>query len=425
MGVVEKQENRNFDVAGALYCVSVSGYNSSVGSRTPNVVNDKMIFEITAFLALAIWCYVALGRGGFWRCAERDDGIPPPPAVWPGVAVIIPARDEADVIGQCIGSLLGQDYPGSWSVIMVDDNSGDGTANVAQRAASDCDAQNRLTIVPGTALPRGWTGKVWALSQGIAAARSRDHAVEYLLLSDADIVYAPQMLRWLVAHTVSRGALLSSLMVKLRCDSKPERALIPAFIFFFQMLYPFSWVNRADRATAAAAGGCVLVRAETLRDIGGIEAIRDALIDDCALARQFKAKGPIWLGLTDRVASIRSYPGWSDMAQMVSRSAYAQLGYSPLQLLGAVLALVLTFVVPPAAALAGSGYAPLFGVGAWAIMALLFVPTLRIYGISPWRAVALPAIAFAYLLFTLNSALQSVRGKGGFWKGRFQAARAK
>jgi len=384
-----------------------------------------MVFEITAFLALAIWCYVALGRGGFWRCAERDDGSPPPPAVWPGVTVVIPARDEADVIGECLGSLLRQDYPGSWSVVVVDDNSGDGTANVAQRAASDGGAQRRLTIVPGTALPHGWTGKLWALSQGIAAARSRNHAVEYLLLSDADIVYAPQMLRWLVAHTVSRGAVLSSLMVKLRCDSKAERALIPAFIFFFQMLYPFSWVNRADRATAAAAGGCVLVRAETLRDIGGIEAIRDSLIDDCALARKFKAKGPIWLGLTDRVASIRSYPGWSDMAHMVSRSAYAQLGYSPVRLVGAVLALVLTFVVPPVAALAGSGYAPLFGVGAWAIMALLFVPTLRIYGISPWGAAALPAIAFAYLVFTLNSALQSVRGRGGFWKGRFQAARAK
>jgi hopene-associated glycosyltransferase HpnB len=394
-------------------------------ARLLNVVNDKMIFEITAFLALAIWCYAALGRGGFWRCAERDDGLPPLPKVWPGVAVVIPARDEADVIGQCLTSLLGQDYPGPCSVIVVDDNSGDGTAHVAQRAASDGDAQSRLTIVPGTALPHGWTGKLWAMSQGIAAARSRNHAVEYLLLSDADIVYEPQMLRWLVAHTVSRGAVLSSLMVKLRCDSKAERALIPAFIFFFQMLYPFSWVNRADRATAAAAGGCVLVRAETLRDIGGIEAIRDALIDDCALARQFKAKGPIWLGLTDRVVSIRSYPGWSDMAQMVSRSAYAQLGYSPLQLLGAILALVLTFVVPPVAALAGSGYAPLFGGGAWAIMALLFVPTLRIYGISPWRGVALPAIAFAYLMFTLNSALQSVRGRGGFWKGRFQAARAK
>jgi hopene-associated glycosyltransferase HpnB len=383
-----------------------------------------MIFEITAFLALAIWCYLALGRGGFWRCVERDDATPPEPAAWPRVAVVIPARDEADVIGECLGSLLTQDYPGAWSVIVVDDNSGDGTADVARRTASDCDP-NRLTIVPGAALPRGWTGKLWALSQGTAAARSLDSAVEYFLLSDADIVYSPEMLRWLVAHTVSRGALLSSLMVKLRCDSKAERVLIPAFIFFFQMLYPFSSVNRADRATAAAAGGCVLARAETLREIGGIEAIRDALIDDCALARKFKAKGPIWLGLTDRVASIRSYPGWSDVAQMVSRSAYAQLGYSLVQLVAAVLALVLTFVVPPVAALAGSGYAPLFGVGAWTIMALLFVPTLRIYRVSPWGGIALPAIAFAYLMFTLNSAFQSVRGKGGLWKGRFQAARTK
>ena len=384
-----------------------------------------MILEITAFLALAIWCYLALGRGGFWRCAERDDGAPPPPGVWPRIAVVIPARDEADVIGQCLGSLLTQDYPGVWSVIMVDDNSGDGTASVARRAASDCDTPNRLTIVPGAALPRGWTGKLWGLSQGIAAAGSLDHGVDYFLLSDADIVYAPEMLRWLVAHAVSRGALLSSLMVKLRCESNAERFLIPAFIFFFQMLYPFSWVNRADRAVAAAAGGCVLARADTLRDIGGIEAIRDALIDDCALARKFKAKGPIWLGLTDRVISIRSYPGWSDIAQMVSRSAYAQLGYSPVQLAGTVLALVLTFMVPPVAALTGSGYAPLFGLTAWATMALLFVPTLRIYGVSPWLGVTLPAIGFAYLMFTLNSAIQSVRGKGGFWKGRFQAARVK
>jgi len=384
-----------------------------------------MILEITAFLALAIWCYLALGRGGFWRCTERDDATPPAPAVWPRVAVVIPARDEANAIGRCLGSLLRQDYPGSWSVIVVDDNSGDGTADVARSAAYDCDARSRLTVVPGAVLPRGWTGKLWALSQGTTAAQSLDHGVDYFLLSDADIVYAPEMLRWIVAHTLSRGDLLSSLMVKLRCDSKSERALIPAFIFFFQMLYPFAWVNRADCRTAAAAGGCMLAHAQTLRDIGGIEAIRDALIDDCALARKFKAKGSIWLGLTDRVASIRSYPGWSDIGQMVSRSAYAQLGYSPVQLAVAVSALVFTFMVPPVAALAGSGYASLFGLTAWATMALLFVPTLRIYGISPWGGVALPAIAFAYLMFTLNSAFQSARGKGGFWKGRFQAARAK
>jgi hopene-associated glycosyltransferase HpnB len=382
-----------------------------------------MIFEITAFLALAIWCYLALGRGGFYRCAERDDGMPPPPAVWPRIAVVIPARDEAAVIGQCLGSLLRQDYQGTWSVIVVDDNSSDGTAHAAHSAAAD--ARNRLTIVSGTALPRGWTGKLWALSQGIAAAGSLDHGVDYFLLSDADIVYAPEMLGWLVAHTLDRGVLLSSLMVKLRCESTAERALIPAFIFFFQMLYPFSWVNRADGAVAAAAGGCMLVRTDILRDIGGIAAIRDALIDDCALARKVKAKGPIWLGLTDRVTSIRGYPRWSDIARMVSRSAYAQLGYSPVQLAATVLALVLTFMVPPAAAVMGAGYAPLFGLAAWAIMALLFVPTAGLYGVSRWRGVALPAIALAYLMFTVNSAIQSGRGKGGFWKGRFQATRAK
>jgi hopene-associated glycosyltransferase HpnB len=382
-----------------------------------------MIFEITAFLALAIGCYLALGRGGFYRCAERDDGMPPPPAVWPRIAVVIPARDEAAVIGQCLGSLLRQDYQGTWSVIVVDDNSSDGTAHAAQSAAAA--ARNRLTIVSGTALPRGWTGKLWAVSQGVAAAGSLDHGIDYFLLSDADIVYAPEMLGWLVAHTLARGVLLSSLMVKLRCESTAERALIPAFIFFFQMLYPFSWVNRADRAVAAAAGGCMLVRTDILRDIGGIAAIRDALIDDCALARKVKAKGPIWLGLTDRVTSIRGYPRWSDIARMVARSAYAQLGYSPVQLAAAVLALVLTFMVPPAAAVLGAGYAPLFGLAAWAIMALLFVPTAGLYGVSRWRGVALPAIALAYLMFTVNSAIQSGRGKGGFWKGRFQATRAK
>jgi len=384
-----------------------------------------MILEIMAFLALAIWSYLAIGRGGFWRCAERDDGDPRPPAAWPRLAVVIPARDEAEGIGRCLDSLLGQDYHGSWSVILVDDSSSDGTADVARRAAARCGAPEMLTIVSGAALPRGWTGKLWALSQGIAAADALDRPPEYLLLSDADIVYAPGMLSWLVAHAGSRAAALASFMVKLRCDSLPERCLIPAFIFFFQMLYPFSWVNRRDRTTAAAAGGCMLVRADALRDAGGIEAIRDSLIDDCALARRLKAKGPIWLGLTERVASIRSYPRWADMARMVSRSAYAQLGYSPLQLAGTVLAMVLAFAVPPVAALAGSGNTRLFGIGAWAIMAMLFRPTLRMYRISPLGGVALPAIAFAYLIFTIDSALQSMRGKGGLWKGRFQAVRAK
>jgi hopene-associated glycosyltransferase HpnB len=310
----------------------------------------------------------------------------------------------------------------------VDDNSTDDTADTARRVAADCDPDGRLTIVPGRPLPEGWTGKLWAVSQGMAAARSRG-PVDYFLLSDADIVYAPEMLRWLAAHAATRQAVLTSFMVKLRCDSWAEQFLVPAFVFFFQMLYPFSWVNRRGHAVAAAAGGCILAHAATLQEIGGIETIRNALIDDCALARKLKAKGPIWLGLTERVNSIRSYPNWSDIAQMVSRSAYAQLGYSLIRLAGTVVAMTLTFIVPPVATLAGStwgsDWALFAGIAAWAIMALLFIPTLRMYGVPRWRAVVLPAIAFSYLMFTLDSAWQSIRGKGGFWKGRFQAARTK
>jgi hopene-associated glycosyltransferase HpnB len=403
---------------------SFQGTPVPVTNRTLQAVDIGMIIEITAFIALVIWSYLAIGRGGFWRCTERDHGDPHPPEVWPRVAVVVPARDEAEVIGKCLSSLLRQDYPGPCSVVLVDDNSTDGTADIARRVAAECDQQNGLTIVSGAPLPEGWTGKLWAVSQGMAAAWSRG-PVDYFLLSDADIVYVPETLRWLVAHTLAREALLTSFMVKLRCDSMAERFLVPAFVFFFQMLYPFPWVNRRTHAVAAAAGGCILVHADSLSEIGGIETIRDALIDDCALARKLKSKGPIWLGLTERVTSIRSYPSWSDIAQMVSRSAYAQLGYSLIQLAGTVVAMLLTFVVPPVAALTGSYYASFAGLAAWAIMALLFIPTLRMYEIPRWGAVALPAIAFAYLMFTLNSAWQSIRGKGGFWKGRFQAARAK
>ena len=225
------------------------------------------------------------------------------------------------------------------------------------------------------------------------------------------------MLSWLVAHAAARADVPTSIMVKLRCDSPAERFLIPGFIFFFQMLYPFAWVNRRDSATAAAAGGCMLVRTEALRLAGGIDAIRDALIDDCALARRLKAEGPIWLGLTERIVSIRSYPHWHDIAAMVARSAYAQLGYSPWQLAGAVTAMTLTYLVPPVAALFGSGAVFMFGIGAWAIMAILYQPVLRLYRLSPLWGLALPATAFAYLLFTMASALASMRGQGRIVEG--------
>ncbi len=233
-------------------------------------------------------------------------------------------------------------------------------------------------MVTSRSLPAGWTGKLWALKQGIDAAMALPQPPDYLLLTDADIVHAPDSVSRLVAHAEAKGLVLTSLMVKLRCESLAERANIPAFIFFFQMLYPFSWVNRPQSQVAAAAGGCMLVRADALRQAGGIEVIRGALIDDCALAKALKAHGPIWLGLTERVHSIRPYPALADIRRMVARSAYAQLRYSPLLLSGTVAGMVLTYLAPPLLAIFGSGTARILGLATWALMAIAFQPTLAV-----------------------------------------------
>ncbi|MGP0090297.1 MAG: glycosyltransferase [Xanthobacteraceae bacterium] len=382
---------------------------------------SEIIVVVIAAVAFGIWAYLLGLRGAFWLGSQRDDRSPVRPAAWPSVGVIIPARNEADCIDKTIDSLLRQDYPGEWSVILVDDSSTDATAAVAAAAAAARGQAGRLTVVAGQALPVGWTGKLWALQQGIALAEAAPHHPDYLLLTDADIVYGPGMLGNLVARAEAEGLVLTSLMVKLRCESLAERFHIPAFIFFFQMLYPFSFVNRADRAEAAAAGGCMLVRADALRQAGGIEAIRTALIDDCTLAAKLKARGPIWLGLTDRVHSIRPYPAFDDIRRMVARSAYAQLRYSPLLLAGTTLGMALTYFAPPLLALFGSGIARTLGIAAWGMMAVAFQPTLRFYRLSPLWGVGLPVIAFLYMLYTLDSAYQYMRGRGGSWKGRAQA----
>jgi hopene-associated glycosyltransferase HpnB len=374
-----------------------------------------------AALALAAWLYLVFGRGAFWRCAERDDWTAAPPAAWPRLAVVIPARNEAGGIGACIVSLLRQDYPGPWSVILVDDDSSDGTAEIARQAAAAAGAPERLTVVAGRPLAPGWTGKLWAVQQGVEAAAAMAEPPSYLLLTDADIAYQAGVLSTLVAHAQAEGLVLTSLMVKLRCESFAERGLIPAFIFFFQMLYPFSWVNRRPRGIAAAAGGCMLVRAQELQQAGGIEAIRGALIDDCALAAILKARGPIWLGLTERVHSTRPYPDVEEIRRMVARSAYAQLHYSPLLLAGTVAGMALVYLAPPLIGIFGSGIAQILACATWGLMAVAFQPTLRLYGVSPFWGLALPAIALCYMLFTLDSALQFARGKGGQWKGRIQA----
>src|SRR5262245_45011280 len=241
------------------------------------------------------------------------------------------------------------------------------------------------------------------------------------LLTDADIAHATDNLRSLVAQAESQGLALVSLMAELSCRRWAERFLIPAFVFFFQMLYPFAWVADRNRTLAAAAGGCMLVRREALERIGGIASIRSEIIDDCALARRLKAHGPIRLDLTRRAVSLRPYEGLADIGRMVSRSAYAQLDYSPLLLAGTIVGMAVTYLVPAMLALFGFGVAQAAGLGAWLLMAVAFQPVLRFYRVSPLWGLALPAIASAYTVFTVQSALAAWRGEGGLWKGRIQA----
>lgn len=380
-----------------------------------------MTVLLVALLSCVIWVYLLAARGSFWRAAQRDDGRMMTGAGdvhRPSVVAVIPARNEAMVIGGTIASLLRQDYPGNLEVIVVDDHSTDGTADAARHAAAAGSASNRVTVLQAPSLPDGWTGKLWAMHRGISHAESLPEPPDYLLLTDADIHYADDTLTELVGRAVRDRLLLTSLMARLRCQSFVERAMIPAFVFFFQMLYPFTWVNRADRATAAAAGGCMLVLRRALQAAGGIEAIRGELIDDCALAGLLKNHGPIWLGLTERVRSVRAYASVADIRRMVARCAYAQLRFSPWRLAGATAAMIVAYLAPPALSLFGSGAAQLLGALAWAQMALAFQPTLRLYGVSPWWGLALPAIAATYVVFTLDSAYQHWRGRGGEWKGR-------
>ncbi len=383
---------------------------------------------VLALLALvtSVGCLATLLlRQGFWYAAPRLPESAPPLASWPEVTVVIPARNEADVIARSIASLLRQDYPGRFSVVLVDDRSEDDTAAFAGAVAAELGAAARLTVVEGAPLPSGWTGKMWAGEQGMRRAEGLSDAV-YLLLTDADIVHDQGNLRRLVTKAESERLDLVSLMVLLRAESFWEHLLIPAFVFFFQMLYPFPQVNRRETGIAAAAGGCMLVRRAALADAGGIAAIRDAIIDDIALARLIKGRGgAIWLGLTETVKSIRPYDTLGAIWHMVVRSAYTQLQYSPLLLLAAVAGMAAVFLSPPVLAL----QAPLSGnyllgalaVLAWAFMAIMYRPTLALYKEPLWRAALLPLAAALYMAMTIDSALRHWRGRGGAWKGRTYA----
>jgi len=370
-------------------------------------------------LPAIIWAGLLFGHGGFWRASERDDlAAPPHPDIWPSVTAVVPARDEADVIARSIGSLLAQDYPGDFRVILVDDNSSDGTADIARAEAERLGQTGRLTVISGEPLAAGWTGKLWAVHQG--TIRAEADKPKYLWLTDADIGHTPDNLRSLVARAEAGKMVLVSLMAELHCKTAAERFLIPAFVFFFQMVYPFPRVNRPG-PTAAAAGGCMLARRDALAEAGGIAAIRKALIDDCALGALMKAQGPIWLGLTYRATSLRPYQTVGEIGRMVSRSAYAQLDYSPVKLVGVVLGMLLVYIAPVAAILFYQPPIFLLGLVTYLMMALSFQPMLRFCRVSPFWGLALPAIGAAYTVFTVQSAVQMWRGKGGLWKGRAQA----
>jgi len=374
--------------------------------------------EVVAIICALIWLYLIVGRGAFWLCGVRDTDRPSLDVPqWPAVVAVVPARNEANHIAASIGSLLRQEYSGSFRIVLVDDDSSDETALIATRAAAS--APSQLIVVGSESPPRGWTGKIWAVKQGIASAEELQP--EYLLLTDADIVHAPDTLAWLVKQARAGGFVLTSLMAKLRCESLAERTHVPAFIYFFQMLFPFSWVSKPHASTAAAAGGCMLVRADALENAGGIASIRNALIDDCSLAEKLKKVGPVWLGLTDRSRSIRPYDTLADARRMIARSAYAQLRYSPLLLAATIAMMVLTFIAPPLLAIFATGLPRFLGIVVWLAMTISYIPILRFYRLSPLWSLALPGIAALYLYYTIISAYDHMRGRGGQWKGRIHA----
>lgn len=376
----------------------------------------------TAAVSLAAWLWLLLCQGFFWRTDVR---LPPrrDPADWPSVCVVVPARDEAPVLPASLPSLLAQEYPGRAEVFLVDDGSTDGTGELAHELARRHGGLPLTVDSPGEP-PAGWTGKLWAVRHGIALARARDP--EYLLLTDADIAHAPDSLRQLVAAARTGDFDVVSQMARLRVESLWERLVVPAFVYFFAQLYPFRRIGRKGSRTAAAAGGCVLVRADTAVRARIPDAIRHAVIDDVALARAVKGGGGhIWLGLAERVDSVRPYPRLHDLWRMVSRSAYAQLRHNPLLLLGTVAGLALVYLVPPTAVLAGaatgSAAAVVAGAAAWLVMTATYVPMLRYYRQPLWLAPLLPFTAFLYLLMTVDSAVQHYRGRGAAWKGRTYA----
>ncbi|HEX6112835.1 MAG TPA: glycosyltransferase [Geminicoccaceae bacterium] len=375
-------------------------------------------------VSLALWLYLLLGHHGFWRARPRiEDETPPQPASWPPVVAIVPARNEAAHVGTALRSLLAQRYPGEFAIVLVDDDSADGTGEIARRVAGE--DRDRLHVIDGAALPSGWSGKLWAVARGLRRAALVLPEARYVLFTDADVGHPPSSFMRLVAKAEAERLDLVSLMIQLRCASFSERLLIPPFVFFFRKLYPFAAVNDPARHSAAAAGGCMLVRRQALRAVGGIEAIRARLIDDVALAQAIKRRrggGRIWLGLSTTTVSLRGYDDLRGVWNMVARSADTQLGHSFPLLIATVLGMALIYMVPPLAIVAGATLAQwssfALGVIGTALMAACYLPTADMYGLQRYWSLTLPAAALLYIAMTVDSAIRHRRGVGGRWKGR-------
>ena len=376
-----------------------------------------MVTELAAACAVLIWLYLLFLRGMFWRLREDEPALPPPGPR--RVAIVIPARNEAETIGRTIVSLAAQNFPGPLHIFLVDDHSVDGTAETA-RASAGLDL---LSVVAAQPLAAGWTGKTWAMAEGVRQAEP--FHPDYVLFSDADIAHSPDGIAQLVARAEAGGYDLVSWMVRLRAETFAEKALIPAFVFFFFMLYPPVWTESARHKTAGAAGGCILLRWTALTRIGGIRAICGELIDDCALAKAVKSTGgKLWLGVTSKTESIRGYGTFGEIGRMISRTAFWQVRHSVVLLLGTIAGMFVTYMLPPLVLLTGQLIAMALGTLAWLLMMAAYTPSLRFYRLSPLWAPALPLIAVFYTGATVYSAIRYWTGRGGEWKGRTQDARS-
>ena len=377
-----------------------------------------------ASLSLAAWIYLLVFRGAFWRSDQFLPAAATQAAYpWPDVAVVIPARNEADSIADAITAHLAQDYPGNYRIYLVDDQSTDATRRLAVEAAAGDPA---LQIIEGSPPAEGWTGKLWAVSQGLDAIEDQYGQAKYVLFTDADIRHSADTVTNLVTKAEAENLVLVSQMVMLRCQSICEQLLIPAFVFYFQMLYPFRWVNDPKRKIAAAAGGCMLVRRAKLIKAGGIEKIRGRIIDDCATARLLKPHGPVWLGLTRTSLSLRAYDRLSDIWSMVTRTAFVQLSHSVPALIGTVAAMIIIYLAPPFSVLLGAAInsPALLGVGlaSWVLMSISYLPAQALYRQPAWASVFMPIAALLYTLMTIDSARKFLTGKPPAWRNRQIAA---